>query len=459
MCGLVGVAGDISSLVKGTIFKDMLDVCQVRGRHSTGVVKVENDLEYNFIKNVGPPASLFDRKSFDSMMVGDASVLIGHCRHKTSGALDVASAHPFEYEEEGIIGVHNGTLKDYTSLDGYAYNKVDSNVLYGHLAKSGPENTFNKITGAWACVWWNNKEKTLNFLRNDERPLWFTWNKDQKMMFWASEKWMFGVISRKVELWDGGETKQPFVELPINTLWSFNVKEGKDKKLTIKPTKKIEPKKQTFTNNYNHAGYGYNYNSDWKQRTNGSWTRVSTKKGGEVTDPFQKKEELNDKMPENLKEPQKKGNIEKENVQSPSKIGNVAFLNTSTKSIQESKPSNSSSNSKRNTLSLPSKNSKTQQSDNSEEQTSDVEKQDNVTRLLLPSRKLVDYRVVAGMEFITDMKTQREFDVVTFEKNTKGICCFCNNPIGDLKEVAQFLNDTQFLCTSCVSHPKISTTV
>lgn len=43
MCGIVGIAGKITHQAKNVVFKDFLDVCQVRGRDSTGVIKVRDD--------------------------------------------------------------------------------------------------------------------------------------------------------------------------------------------------------------------------------------------------------------------------------------------------------------------------------------------------------------------------------------------------------------------------------
>ena len=121
---------------------------------------------------------------------------------------------------------------------------VDSEVMYAHLAKHGAQETFSTIEGAFACVWWNDKEKTLNFIRNSERPLYFTWSEDCRMMFWASEPWMFAAVERKVKLWDGGKDKKKIIPLPENQLWSFKINanaKGDEKVLNMRPVKKISP--------------------------------------------------------------------------------------------------------------------------------------------------------------------------------------------------------------------------
>jgi len=133
MCGIVGIAGKITHQAKNVVFKDFLDVCQVRGRDSTGVIKVRDDKDqsYTWVKSVGTPSSLFDFRKYETEIErGDAVALVGHCRHKTSGEVSVKNAHPFDFPDEGIIGVHNGTLRNQHTLDGHHYSKVDSEILY-----------------------------------------------------------------------------------------------------------------------------------------------------------------------------------------------------------------------------------------------------------------------------------------------------------------------------------------
>ena len=149
MCGIVGMAGDIS-LKDLEIFEDLLDVCQLRGRDSTGVVRVNRQgTDYTWAKQVGPPTYLLDSRDYHrKISQAGMSVLIGHCRHKTIGNLDRASAHPFDIEEHGIVGVHNGTLKNYYSFPQHKTGNVDSLTLYERIAQEGPEVTFSEAEGA-----------------------------------------------------------------------------------------------------------------------------------------------------------------------------------------------------------------------------------------------------------------------------------------------------------------------
>ena len=367
MCGLVGVAGDVSYKVKSKVLKDMLDVCQLRGRDSTGVIKVKKDLSYDWMKQVGPPTYLYDSKMWDNRMEkGDAAAYIGHCRHKTSGEINKDNAHPFDFPDEGICGVHNGTLCSFTRLDTYNYQKVDSEVLYGHLAQNGPEETFDRLEGAWACVWWNDKEKTINFIRNDQRPLWFTWSKDARMMFWASEPWMFGAVSREIELWEGGENKKPYIQLPINTLWSFKINpeaKGDESVVTMRPAKLIAPapeKKSWQSTTWKGNGqHGTGFVRRWEEKEDGSVVRVTTgpstentptSKGGEVADPFKEQKPqlpvllLDDSLDDLTGTSQDDSGI--------SNLSNVTFLRNSIKGSGQSRQSTNTKKSQKSILDI-----------------------------------------------------------------------------------------------------------
>lgn len=195
MCGLTGVAGKIGKKEED-IFRDLLVVDALRGTDSTGIAVVSSQFDVKIAKQVGNPYELFDTKSYDRALMGLNRVLIGHNRWSTVGVSNRANAHPFQYDH--ITGAHNGTLKNKgTLLNGNDF-AVDSQALYNHIAKEGLKSAITKADGAWALTWWDANEKTINFLRNQERPLWMVRSDDGKTLFWASELWMLeGVLDRE----------------------------------------------------------------------------------------------------------------------------------------------------------------------------------------------------------------------------------------------------------------------
>lgn len=476
MCGIVGIAGNMNASHRDA-FKDMLMVCQVRGRDSTGAFKVGGGNKAVVVKRVGTPEILLDSMAFDrNIDTNDAKVLVGHCRAKTVGEASVANAHPFSHN--GLTGVHNGTLRWIYGKERKEDFGTDSEWLYWHASEYGMEETISDLDAddAWALVWWNEKDNTLNFLRNDKRPLWFTYSKDMKVMLWASEIWMFGAFHRRHELWDGGEKGQVYVQLPVNEMVTYSVngygREAKDV-FTINRIKKItgrEVRRNTGNVNAgNHGGTGSNPHL--------VVTRANTG-GGEVSSPFLKATEigqtlrdrqmqtlkeslgstaetnpeklkeildLNDPLPEELESSQeKKATTSQTTPPSPS---------SSQKSTDSSTESNTSNKSRTRTLSLVQTTSTSSATENNG--AGCVNSPVSAKRV---KQHQLDFRSIAGVSYITDRKSGKEWSEQAFDEETGGVCCWCKAPVGDLKEVSEiFVKTVQnakeeivtFLCTSC----------
>lgn len=201
MCGIVGVSGNLYAK-HAKVFRDMLCFDYIRGVDSTGVAVVPMTLGAEPIveKELGHPGNLWDwnqSQIFDERGLCSTvkRVMIGHNRHATLGRVNVDNAHPFTYDH--ITGVHNGSLRDWSDLEGYAENEVDSKSIFQTIAAKGIDHCWKNFVGAAALVWWDNKEGTLNLIRNAERPLWMCYNKDGNVLFWASEKWMILAATSK----------------------------------------------------------------------------------------------------------------------------------------------------------------------------------------------------------------------------------------------------------------------
>lgn len=220
MCGIVAVFGNVTVNAEKA-FKDMLIFDQVRGDHSTGMASVPKSTAGPIIaKAIGAPSELFDTGAYTKALAGSHRLLLGHNRYATQGKVNKANAHPFTCGS--LTGVHNGSLRNYTGLDGYGQFDVDSQVLYNHIANHGLRDALEHTYGAMALVWWDENKETLNFYRNNQRPLWFASTEDRQMGFLASEPWMISVaaarnsikVSDPVEVADGQWYAMP---LPKNT--------------------------------------------------------------------------------------------------------------------------------------------------------------------------------------------------------------------------------------------------
>lgn len=207
MCGIVGCAGKIGNNEE-CMFKRMLEFDTVRGPHSTGALFVNAQGHTDVVKRVGTPWDWYQCKAVEEKFRTFSCVLMGHNRWATQGKINNVNAHPFEFDR--IIGAHNGTLTTRYMLDDSGKFDVDSENLYHHMNRNGWEDTLPKLNGAFALTWWDKEERSLNFARNNQRPLYFTHSEDGRTFFWASEPWMISVAAHHSEV-----KIQAIKELPI----------------------------------------------------------------------------------------------------------------------------------------------------------------------------------------------------------------------------------------------------
>lgn len=272
MCGIVGIAGALNSREELTM-KRLLLLDSIRGMDSTGLAAVRSGgLRVETAKRASHCFNLFDTKPFSDALNGNASIaFIGHNRAATSGLVKDVNAHPFQVDH--ITGVHNGTLEDgdkvlLEGLVGEKFN-VDSEALFAAIAKLGAKAVIPQLKkgkdsykGAWSLVWWDSKSKTLNFLRNDHRPLWYCYSEDCKQIFWASEFWMLDAVLQKAgtySLFKKVSTKDPkkefrFFQTEADTLYTVDVeklaKGSKERpKITVAKLAGKEPE-ETATTTY-----------------------------------------------------------------------------------------------------------------------------------------------------------------------------------------------------------------
>lgn len=215
MCGIVGVAGDINGKEEG-IFKRLLELDTIRGPHSTGVLGVDARGQTQIIKKVGTPWELYEYKQFDEIFRKRLTVLLGHNRWATKGKINSINAHPFEHDH--IVGVHNGTLRNQSLLINHEQFEVDSDNIYHSISQVGVDETVKKLNGAFALVWYDAEQETINFIRNTERPLNICLSENRKTIYWASEDWML-----EATLKIAGVKHHPIFEPASGQLFSYPI--------------------------------------------------------------------------------------------------------------------------------------------------------------------------------------------------------------------------------------------
>ena len=197
MCGLVGYVGPYSIKIKD-MFEFMLLVDQVRGFHSTGVATIANG-DVSIIKKAMHSTDFLDLKPVSKLLNSHGyTAIIGHNRAATRGSIINQNAHPFEIGD--ITLAHNGTLTNQMLLPDSKRFEVDSENIAHAINKEGIDATLGKLEGAFALSWYDYKHDTVSLIRNDERPLSYTYSEDGKSIYWASEPWMIYVGAARADI-------------------------------------------------------------------------------------------------------------------------------------------------------------------------------------------------------------------------------------------------------------------
>ena len=261
LCGIVVVAGE-STKQNHNVLETLLILDQLRGIDSTGIAAIpRGDFDVNIAKEVGNAFDLMGTKGYFNAMNCATRAIIGHNRSATSGTIIQENAHPFE--NDSVVGVHNGTLTSKWRLLDPALFKVDSENLYHHMDKKGLKNTLDNLQGAWSLVWWDKLDETLNFLRNDQRPMFKAWSLDHKSMYAASERWMLSVALSRNNV-----KHTDIVETEVDQHYSYHIsKEG----AISKPHMSAAPStyRGYVTQSYQGKWYG-NHTAQQTQQTQAS---------------------------------------------------------------------------------------------------------------------------------------------------------------------------------------------
>lgn len=196
MCGLVGIASSSAlSVTEKDTFTDLLFVDTVRGDHSTGIFTLQPTMTtINTYKAPLDGPTFLSTKKYDKEVRLPSSVLLaGHNRYATKGAHTYDNAHPFIHDH--VVLMHNGTLRTMNGLKEHLKFGTDSEAIAYNLSLVPPEEAkgvISQLNGAFALVWYDLRDGTLNFIRNSERELYVGQDKTDvtKTITWASEEGM-----------------------------------------------------------------------------------------------------------------------------------------------------------------------------------------------------------------------------------------------------------------------------
>lgn len=196
MCGLAGIVNSKLTEKEYSAFNKLLMLSHWRGEDATGVVwahdyweKGARKISVNFLKDaIDSPLFLqkYSKAFLQEYKKNKPKAIMGHCRWATVGDLDRKNAHPFN--NKWLIGMHNGTITG--TFENSKKFATDSEALLYNIGEKGLIAALEPLkyrAPAYALTWFDKKDNSLNFFRNDARPLWFARNSEGTIA-WASEK-------------------------------------------------------------------------------------------------------------------------------------------------------------------------------------------------------------------------------------------------------------------------------
>jgi glucosamine 6-phosphate synthetase-like amidotransferase/phosphosugar isomerase protein len=198
MCGIIAASSNeninFSRIRLGILMADD------RGGHSCGITNEDGRI----IKQVSNAKNFINDANCDVKFPRENKSFIAHTRYATQGDKNFKNTHPFSFPK--IVGVHNGTLDNYSVLKnkyGESFKteiaemedeerevEVDSELLYYLIYKHGLKDALNKFSGTLALVYYTNEEggKFINLYRHN-KPLCYGY-KDGELWIASLKKYL-----------------------------------------------------------------------------------------------------------------------------------------------------------------------------------------------------------------------------------------------------------------------------
>ena len=198
MCGLFGVFKPTHLSTEER--KALVEIGMLsffRGTDSTGISVLtkkkpkSEKVDHFIVKDTNHAIDFFKQEHvLNACFNQKATSIMGHARAATHGTVNQANAQPMR--ENSIVGTHNGVVRKFTPDKKEEDTHSDSRKLF-HAIDNLPIETVLKslyTNDSYALAFYDLEYNTLNFVRNDKRPLHIVKVGDEGTMFWASEEWV-----------------------------------------------------------------------------------------------------------------------------------------------------------------------------------------------------------------------------------------------------------------------------
>jgi len=224
MCGLFGGITNNLLLYREIEYIQQLGVmAQLRGVDGTGIVTVHNKknkkMSFQTLKRVCNSSAFLSLEEATSLLYQDrVFVISGHTRKATSGEINETNAQPIH--TGAIIGCHNGVIDHLSPPKALEKTRTDSRSFLEKISTDGIISAVDNIReGAYALVYIDIKDRSLNLCRNYKRPLYIMWNSDKSTLYWASEKGMLDLLRERAGT---GYFFDP-LSIPVNKLLTIKL--------------------------------------------------------------------------------------------------------------------------------------------------------------------------------------------------------------------------------------------
>jgi hypothetical protein len=252
MCGIVGIVNGKKNRSANarlcSYMRDAIVANSLRGMDSTGIVQQSKDKRYlvNFHKDILDGTAFAGTREVGKYLnnVDDTAFTFVHNRAATRGEVTEENAHPFQHTNDSgqwLIGCHNGTLNGWFSRNDF---KVDSDWALSEIAYDGVD-AFEKLEGAYTFVWYGHREgNVLNIVRNEQRPMYVAFVKDEDRMLFASEHLMMVWLAARNNI----QLEPDIIDLTPGILYQFDLDNPREfKKSQVPRFKTIGPQERLIS--------------------------------------------------------------------------------------------------------------------------------------------------------------------------------------------------------------------